>query len=513
LQGALDKAGGMNIVNRLTDISAKKGLPYYNADNNNFAPRLGFAWDVRGNGKTAIRGSWGVLYERLINATLTPADLNVPGLTTDARVMPNSTGADTRIGDGIPALPKPAAPVVMAPLDRQQTVFAMKPDLRTGYVLHTSFTIQQEIFRNTVIEAGYVGTRGVKLFMHTNVNQPRIYEDFLTAFRQVQAYRANRTPGPSSNVLVRMWGTPDAAISQLGGSNFDNGAVGSVANVVDTTYYSRYAAAGLPATYLRNYPQFNVANIGTNDGRSYFDSFQLTFRRQQGALRFNANYTFGKSIDNWPNEGNGTDTASVMDWFNPALSRGRSDFDKPHSFNSSFSYTLPVGSKKRFLGSAPGWVDSLLGGWEAGVLNIWQSGTTFSVYSGRATGPNQSANTWANFSGDRQTGKLERRGDGVYFFTEDVKARFSFPEAGFVGNSGRNTFRGPRYFNIDASLLKRFRVTESARATLRVEGYNLFNNANFGTPGGSLATLQTLGKFSGTTSTARVVQMALRFDF
>jgi hypothetical protein len=157
-------------------------------------------------------------------------------------------------------------------------------------------------------------------------------------------------------------------------------------------------------------------------------------------------------------------------------------------------------------------VDSLLGGWEAGVLNIWQSGTAFSVSSGRPTGPNPSANAWANFSGDRKAGGLERRGDGVYFFTEDVKARFSFPEAGFVGNSGRNTFRGPRYFNIDASLLKRFRMTESARATLRVEGYNLFNNANFGTPGGSLATLQSLGKFSGA-SAARVVQMALRFDF
>jgi hypothetical protein len=98
--------------------------------------------------------------------------------------------------------------------------------------------------------------------MHTNVNQPRIHEDFPTAFRQVQAYRANKTPAPSSNVLVRMWGTPDAAISQLGGSNFDSGAVGSVANTVDTTYYPRYAAAGLPATYLGNYPAPEASGAG-----------------------------------------------------------------------------------------------------------------------------------------------------------------------------------------------------------------------------------------------------------
>jgi len=450
----------------------------------------------------------------MINATLTPADLNIPGLSTDVRVMPNSVaGSDRRISDGVPAPPKPAAPAVLAPVDRQQTIFTMKPDLRSGYVLHSSFNLQQEIFRNTVIEAGYVGTRGVKLFMHSNLNQPRIYEDFLGAFQQIQAYRANRTPAPATNTLVRLFGSADAAISSLGGTNFDNGAVGSVANTVDATHYARYAAAGLSATYLRNYPQFNLAYQGNNDGRSYYDSFQLSFRRWQGAFKFNANYTFSKSLDNWPNEGNGTDNSSVMDWFNPRLSRARSDFDKPHSFNSSFTYTLPVGRNRRFLGSAARWVDSLLGGWEVGVLNIWQAGTVFDVSAGRATGPNQGANSWANYSGDRKAGGLERRGDGVYFFTEEVKSRFSYPEAGFVGDSGRNVFRGPRYFNTDLSLMKVFRVAESARATFRVEGYNLFNNANFGTPGASLATLASLGKFSGTTTSARIIQMALRFDF
>jgi hypothetical protein len=158
-------------------------------------------------------------------------------------------------------------------------------------------------------------------------------------------------------------------------------------------------------------------------------------------------------------------------------------------------------------------MDSIFGGWEVGLLAIWQSGTTFSVSSGRATGPNHGANSWANCSGDRKTGALERRGDGVYFFTDKDIAGFSMPEAGFVGNSGRNTFRGPRYFNTDISIMKRFRITESAYATLRVEGYNAMNKANFGTPGTSLLTPAALGKFSGTVTAARVVQMALRFDF
>jgi hypothetical protein len=384
-------------------------------------------------------------------------------------------------------------------------------------VIHTSLTVQREILRNTVVEAGYVGTRGIKLYMHNNLDQSRIYEGFLADFQQVKAYRDNRTPVPAANTLVRIFGSPDAAISALGTNNFDIGAVGSVANTLDTVAgnYNRYANAGLPQTFLRNYPQFSTAYLGTNDGRSYYNSAQLSFRRNAGALRFTANYTFSKSVDNWANEGNGTDSASVIDWYNTRLNRGRSDFDKTHAFNSQVIYSLPVGQNRRFLGSVPRWVDSLLGGWDIGILNIWQSGNVFTVSSGRATGPG-TANTWANFTGDRHIGSLQKRGDGVYLFTADEKARFSFPDAGTIGTSGRNAFRGPRFFNVDTTLSKRFRFTESAASTFRLEGYNLFNNVTFGTPGTAGTTLSTptaLGKYSSTIGAARVVQLALRFDF
>ncbi len=97
--------------------------------------------------------------------------------------------------------------------------------------------------------------------------------------------------------------------------------------------------------------------------------------------------------------------------------------------------------------------------------------------------------------------------------SEAQKALFGYPEAGDIGTAGRNTFRGPRFFNVDASLLKRFRVAEKAAFTFRAEAYNLFNSANFGVPGVSMATPTTLGKFSGTIGGARIMQMALRFDF
>jgi hypothetical protein len=75
-----------------------------------------------------------------------------------------------------------------------------------------------------------------------------------------------------------------------------------------------------------------------------------------------------------------------------------------------------------------------------------------------------------------------RRGDGVYWFNPDEIGRFSFPVAGEIGSSGRNAFRGPRYFNADLSLVKRFRLAENGAVTLRAEFYSLFNNVNFAAP-------------------------------
>ena len=289
--------------------------------------------------------------------------------------------------------------------------------------------------------------------------------------------------------------------------------MGTAANTVDTNYYGNYAAAGLPQTWLRNFPQFSTMYLGTNDGRSYYNSFQLSFRRQQGALKFQANYTFSKSMDNWANEGNGTVLGSVVDYRNIALNRGLSDFDKPHSFNSSLSYTFPVGRGRRFLGSAPRWVDSLVGGWDLGVLQTWQSGSPLTIATGRATGPNSSASSWAVYNGDRSIGAVDKRGNGTYYFSDAERAMFSYPTAGTIGTTGRNTFRGPRFFNFDMALSKAFKFTETKMLKFRAEAYNALNNVNFGNPGLSIATPSSFGKISSTVGPngsggARIIQMA-----
>ncbi|MBX9601820.1 MAG: TonB-dependent receptor [Bryobacteraceae bacterium] len=522
LQGNIDQQtlGLINPVSQIADLTVRRSRNWYSNDWNNFAPRIGFAWDPFKNGKTSIRASWGVFYDRVIGAAMNDVDANMPGFAQQIQVQPNQAGAgsDVRVSDRNLTFPAPPARPTLTPAaNRTSTTLALiDPNFRQPYVLQMNFTIQRELFRNTVLEAGYVGNRGVKQVADLNINQTRIYSSgFLRDFRELQAFQSNGAAPSATNALVRMYGSAAGAINAIGATPVRQGSVGAAASTVDINGFSRYPTSVGTDFYLRNFPQFQNVVLTTNAGRTQYDSLQVSLRRQAGALKGAVNYTWSKTIDNISVDGSGF--TSPIDNFNLSLNRARSDADRPHTLNWSVSYTLPIG-KGRFIGGGmPDWVDRIAAGWEIGSLGIWTSGPVMTVTSGLTTGSQNSTNTWANYSGDRSIGSVQRLGNGVRFFTPEQALAFTAPEAGFVGTSGRNTFRGPGLFTTDLSVVKRFRVYgERTFVTFRAEAYNLLNNVNFATPGLNLQTPQTLGVIQsqiGGTGGPRVMQMALRLDF
>ncbi|MCU1330335.1 MAG: hypothetical protein JWN34_5705 [Bryobacterales bacterium] len=525
LQGSIDQAAQVSAGYTSSNLTVVPKGKLYGADRNNIAPRFGFAFDPRGDGKTSIRGNWGVFYDRTVGAAFNSIDAATPGFSANTTTFPNQTGTDIRYSDNYPLPAQPAAPLLTLPTTRSTNLFLADANLRSGYVMSWALNVQREVHRNLILQVGYVANSGVKLFMDVDVNQPRISSAFQSDFRELAANLTTPTNVSANNLFVRLYGTAASAITTVGATNLSQGRVGTVINTLDVsgnaTNNSRYNAAGVSNYYFRNYPQFTQVVLGTNNGRSYYHSLQASLRRTAGAAQFGLNYTWSKSMDNISAEGNGFTTP--IDSYNMRLNRARSDFDRPHSLNLTAFYTVPFGRGQRFGGSMPKLLDTLVGGWQVGALQIAQSGQPFSVSSQRATlAVSGVGNTYANYTGtDRNIGSVAARADGVYYFTPEQVAQFGYPDAFQLGNSGRNVFRNPAFFETDASLVKKFRITEKSAVQFRAEAYNLFNHPNFGFAAANLNinTPATFGKFSQTLGTqtssgsSRTMQLALRYDF
>ncbi|MDR0842432.1 MAG: TonB-dependent receptor [Acidobacteriota bacterium] len=509
-QGVLEQASDISPTANIADFRVRQGS-WYNNDKLNFAPRVGMAWDAFGTGSTVVRAAYGIYYDQLGAGVADFIDRYSYGFEQNVPAWPNESGAsDIRLSDGY-TVTAPALLAQQPAADRARSIAVLDSNLKTPRIHQMHATLERQ-WAGLLWEIGYSRTRGTKLFQYLNLNQTKVTDDFLASFRELKAYRTNGTPVSAGNTLVNIFGTPLDALEALRGYNFDSNQVGAVANALDRENYSRYAAAGISDFYLRNFPQFDQFIYGTNAADSWYDAVRAGVRKSGANYGIKAFYTWSRSKDT--SSATGSSYVAPWDSFNPGAAKDYSDYHRNHVFTFALRYALPFGRDLDEETDQPGWVNALLANWSIGTLVTYESGARFSVNSGME---NQFGGTTGladlNRTSQVTIGELYRDSQGtIYWIDPTTAGQFDFPEAGRPGTSGRNAFTGPKYFNLDIAMHKSFRIRESQAFQLRLEAYNVFNNAHLGLPDTNL-TSSGFGTITSTAGSPRKLQFALRYQF
>jgi hypothetical protein len=264
----------------------------------------------------------------------------------------------------------------------------------------------------------------------------------------------------------------------------------------------------------RPYPQWGVLDYKIWGGSSTYHSLQAKFdKRFASGFSFLASYSFSKCLDA-PGSEEGGAPASYLD----NLYKGRCDYDVPHNFVTSYIWELPFGKGRRFLSNTNKVVDFLTGGWQWQGINTLQSGVPYNV-----TISVDRANTGVGSQRpDLVANPVQPRTLSCWYFTSSNPAckallpsqadSFVLPANFTYGNAGRNIVRGDRLVQLDMSLIKNFRVTETKSFDFRAQVFNLTNTPSFSAPSGNV-NLATGGQVTSTRNQPRLYEFGLKFNF
>lgn len=409
-----------------------------------YAPRVGLAYDLYGNGKTVFRGGWGMYYS---HDSVSVAS----GLTTAIGLQTYSNPSNITCTFGqlftnqyVPCGYYTSTPASITPF----TIGAMDPhDDHMPLTYNYNFTLDQQGPWKSLFEIAYVGNQSTHLSTLGNLQN-----------QNVIPLGAEYQPDPLT------------------------GQMNPPSNIPNTADY-------------RPYPNYQSINVANHIDWANYNSLQASWNRQSGALIYGANYTWSKAMGVRGNY----DTGYVGDPVNPHNDYGILAYDRPQALNLTYSYQ--EGTKyrgNRILGQA-------LNGWELSGITSIQSGPDLAVLNGST---NLGLSGGVNYNvGSTSIGLpiagTEWLGSGDYTLqpvvTCDPRANlkkdqfingncFALPKVGTQGWWNLPDVHGPAYFKSDLSVYKDFTLTEGQTMQFRVEGFNFlnhpltsFNNADLST--------------------------------